>query len=534
MTSLDLRQPALMRTARVMLLACSVGVVLGLSVLRPAQEPTGPRKVRLRLVDAETGKSVGGIVHVTGSDEQTVQLAGLFDRMAGLTKDLPGVHWYVVPAGGVEALLPRDKLHLKAVSGIETGTAEIDVDLRATALQEITLKLPFLFRPEDAGLVAGNTHLHLRGFAREVADEYLRRIPAADRLRVLFISYLERDKEDPSYITNEYPLGDLSALSTAGVLINNGEEHRHNFLGFGEGYGHVMFLNIKKVVQPVSIGPGITNRGFDDPALRLGIDDARGQGGTVLWCHNTFGFEDVPSALAGRLHALNVFDGSRIGKYEDNYYRYLNIGLRMPISTGTDWFMYDFSRVYAEVRGKLTIASWLEAVKAGRCQATNGPFLTLQVNGKKPGEVIELDAPTTVKIEASAHARFPLERLELIQNGRVVKTQPGRAGEPGRIELSHAVRVDEPAWFALRSDASTKSEFQRTLFAHTSPVYVNYQRRGVFNVEAALALLKQIEDGQAAVTGRGRFSSPAAQQKVLALYDEAAADLKKRLQSARR
>src|SRR5262245_65353397 len=53
--------------------------------------------------------------------------------------------------------------------------------------------------------------------------------------------------------------------------------------------------------------------------------------------------------------------GSRIGKYEDNYYRYLNLGLRMPISTGTDWFMYDFSRVYAEVRGKLTIPAWLRS-----------------------------------------------------------------------------------------------------------------------------------------------------------------------------
>jgi len=62
----------------------------------------------------------------------------------------------------------------------------------------------------------------------------------------------------------------------------------------------------------------------------------------------------------------------------------------MPISTGTDWFMYDFSRVYAEVQGKLTIPAWLDAVKAGRCQATNGPLLTLKVEGKTPGGAIDL------------------------------------------------------------------------------------------------------------------------------------------------
>ena len=42
----------------------------------------------------------------------------------------------------------------------------------------------------------------------------------------------------------------------------------------------------------------------------------------------------MPTALTGRLDALNVFDGSRTGSYEENYYRYLNIGLRVPISTG--------------------------------------------------------------------------------------------------------------------------------------------------------------------------------------------------------
>src|SRR5688500_6131606 len=99
-----------------------------------------------------------------------------------------------------------------------------------------------------------------------------------------------------------------------------------------------MLLNIKKHVLPVSIQPGIMGKGFEDPALHAGIDNARGQGGTIIWCHNTMGHEDVPNVLAGRVDALNVFDGSRTGKFEDNYYRYLNIGIPLPISTGTDWF----------------------------------------------------------------------------------------------------------------------------------------------------------------------------------------------------
>jgi hypothetical protein len=512
---------------KLLLTAICLGV-LGVAVLLGGQAQDRVR-VRLRLLDAATGKSMAGVVRITGPDSKPVELSGLFDRMAGLTKDLPGVHWYVVQAEGAQTQLPRAKLRVQALSGLETGLAEQELDLRANAPEEVAIQLPLLFRPDELGLAAGNTHLHLRNFSLETADEYLRRIPAADGLRVMFISYLERHKEDQTYITNKYPIGELPKFAATGVLFNNGEEHRHNFLGFGEGYGHVMLLNIKELVRPVSLGPGITGEGFDDRPLRPGIDDARKQGGTVLWCHNTFGFEDVLNALSGRLDALNVFDGSRIGKYEDNYYRYLNIGMRLPISTGTDWFMYDFSRVYARVDGKLTIPAWLNAVKAGRCQATNGPLLMLKVDGKTMGDVIDLQEPRTLKIEASAVSRYPLKRLQLVQNGTVVKTQASAARVPGRIQLAYEARVDEPAWFAVRIDGETKNEFNKTLFAHTAPVYITYKGKGVFDVDAALGLIKQIEEGQAAIKARGQFSSPAAAAKLLALYDDAIRDLRGRI-----
>ena len=239
---------------------------------------------------------------------------------------------------------------------------------------------------------------------------------------MLFISYLERFKDDATYITNRYPVGDLKQFTATGVLVNNGEEHRHNFASHGQGYGHVMFLNIKELVKPVSLGPGITGAGNDDRPLRPGIDDARKQGGTIIWCHNTFGFEDVSHVLAGRLDALNVFDGTRSGTFEDGYYRYLNIGLRLPISTGTDWFLYDFARVYAKVPGKLTVPAWLDALKAGKCQATNGPLLTLSVDGKEIGDVIRLDAARTIKIEVAGVGRHDFQKLQLVQNGHVIAT----------------------------------------------------------------------------------------------------------------
>lgn len=511
--------------------ALGTGAVLTLCLYLKAEPQSGDIKIRLRLIDALTRKDIGGMIRVFRVErKEPLTLPGLFDRLRGLDRSAVVAGWSVLPAGGKETTLPRARLRLEAVAGLETTLSSQEVDLTGSIPDEIVVPLRFLFHPEKEGLVAGNTHLHLRGMTLEDTDEYLRQIPAADGLKVLFISYLERHQDDKQYITNRYAIGDLEQFSPAGILVNNGEEHRHNFDGFGQGYGHVMMLAIKQLVKPVSLGPGITGEGNDDQPLRIGIEEARRQGGTVLWCHNTNGHEDVPNVLAGRIAALNVFDGSRTGNYEENYYRYLNLGLRLPLSTGTDWFLYDFARVYAEMPGKPTIPRWLEAVKAGRCLATNGPLLTLTVDGKRPGDVIQLDRSRTVRIEATGIGRHDFRELQLIQNGQIVHRQPA-AHENGSwsARMQREIRVDRPAWFAVRIDASTHNEFDRPLFAHSSPVYVDLAGKPVFDVEAARGLLRQLEEAQADIQARGKFSSPAARIKILEVYDEAAKDLRQRM-----
>src|ERR1043166_3227930 len=181
---------------RKLLLAAFSIAILATCVLVAVPQGNEKLKVRLRLVHGDNGKGVAGIVRLSDGDGKPVELTGAFDRMAGMTKDLPGVHWYCVPAAGAEISLPRVKLKLQAFSGLETELARQDLDLRTGMPAEITVKLPFLFHPEELGLVAGNTHLHLRNFSLETADEYLRNIPAADGLSVMFISYLERNKDD--------------------------------------------------------------------------------------------------------------------------------------------------------------------------------------------------------------------------------------------------------------------------------------------------------------------------------------------------
>ena len=77
----------------------------------------------------------------------------------------------------------------------------------------------------------------------------------------------------------------------------------------------------------------------------------------------------------------------------------------------------------------------------------------------------------------------------------------------------------------MRIDSDAKNEFQKTLYAHTSPVYVTYKGKDVFEVESAVALLKQVEQGQGIIRTRGHFSNADASKALLAVYDEAAQNL---------
>ena len=67
------------------------------------------------------------------------------------------------------------------------------------------------------------------------------------------------------------------------------------------------------------------------------------------------------------------------------------------------------------------------------------------------------------------------------------------------------------------------------LFAHSSPCYVDFQGQRVFDLDTAQALLRRLEEAKEDIKARGRFSSPSARTKLLAVYDKATDDLRGRI-----
>ena len=101
---------------------------------------------------------------------------------------------------------------------------------------------------------------------------------------------------------------------------------------------------------------------------------------------------------------------------------------------------------------------------------------------------------------ASAIGRSNFQTLQLVHNGKVIASAASRerqqpaAGFAAQIETE--VRLDGPAWLALRIDTLNRNDLGEILFAHTSPVYVDVAGKGVFDLDAARALHKLLETGQ--------------------------------------
>jgi hypothetical protein len=486
-------------------------------------------RLTLNLVDFQSREPVDGLVRVKRADASVVEVNELFNRGTMLRRNHPGKDWHVL-LGSATISVPQQELTVDAISGLEAELASATIDLTGKEAAQFSLHLKRFCSAAAPGWHSGNTHLHLRSLTRQQADEYLQSIARADGLELVFVSFLRRAKAEATYISNSYTREELNALSGHGVLFDNGEEHRHNFGPGGEGYGHVMFLNIRELIRPVSIGPGIMNDGTDWPSIRHGIDRAHRDGATAVWCHNAWGLEDVPNWVTGALDAHNIFDGGSRGDYADSFYRFMDVGLHVPFSTGTDWFIYDFARVYVRLDGPVTVPRWLDALRQGRSFITNGPLLEFEVEGHEPGDVIRVERPRSLTIRGKATGRRDFQSIELVQNGQVLTDAPSRRIDGHfEAEFKTSVSVDEPGWVAMRVRSDHTSELGEPLFGHTSAVYIELAGESIFKRRAAAALISDMREAIATIDEKAHFGTDDERKQVLNVYRQGIQALRERL-----
>jgi hypothetical protein len=495
------------------------------ALARPrAREALVPLRITLR--DAESGAEVAGNVRITRADGSPLAL-----DLAEPRPQEPRPQGFHACAGSFQLLVPREKLRVEAFQGLETALATREVDLSGGGGAQLDIPLVRFVRAGARGLASGNTHLHLMAWDRARVETYLRDATAADQIDFAWVSHLLRFDSDTPYTTNELSRADLEALSTPSTRFGFGAELRHNFGEYSIGYGHVLLLGLVRPLDAVSIGPVLAGTPEDAPGLVGAIAEAKGQGASAIWAHGSNGYEDLPSWLLGRLDAQNLYDGAAPDEvlkgdhatYARVFYPLLDVGLHVPFSTGTDWFIGDLARVYVPLPGERTTAAFLAQLRAGHSFITNGPLLDFAVGEAGPGGVVALAAPGPVPVRASAIGRANFGALEVIAGGRVVARAEARAvGDHYEAEIAEDVALAEPTWLAARAaPGEATSEFGKPLFAHSSAVTVVIAGERPFRSDVARALVLEMDWNARAIREKAKFASAAQADEVTAPYGEA-------------
>ena len=488
----------------------SIPVLTAGTMLAPlrAQRPdtSAPAIIRGKLTDA-AGRPVAAKIRVVESNTGEVYMP------ANSIRTMPDRRHYFYARGQYEISVPAGRYRIEAVRGISHELTREFTEVGSGIQHEVDLRIRPLKDLKSAGWYSGNTHTHYHLAIDENPDDRLRMVPPAEDLDVSVLSYLVRT--DSPYITNRYPVGRLPQFSRDGTIMDMGEEARNNRAFADFGYGHVLFLNIPRSIEPVSTGLLSNSPNAPDyPTLSTLCAQAKQLGGTVVWCHNGSGIEVPVAAALGLVDAYNVADGLE-AQYE-RYYRLLNCGLRLAASSGTDWWIYDHNRVYVKVEGAFNYDNWIAGLRAGRTFVSNGPLLEFTVNGQGPGAQVTPSGKLLVK--ASAISRVPFERIEIVVDGRVVADQLSPDGREANLERE--IEIDEGGWMAARISGRAVTYAGFPVFAHTSPVYLRVPNTPFRRAESLGACIDEIDRSMRTIRKSFRFSSDAQRALAIGKFEE--------------
>ena len=468
-------------------------------------------EVRGRVLDKETGLPTPARVWVKGSDgifrhaREFADNATLSNKPVlpllfagvGVSYALPffycdGSFTVDVPAGRTEVILER---------GFEHPLVSAVVDAQPGEPREVTLQSRRFLDMKKLGWVSGDTHIHWakNHWSEDEDIALLRLVQRAEDLRVANNLTLKHHTGPQNFTAPaQFPMGPIPGLCDAEYHAQMAEEYRNE-----EFYGHIILLNIKRLIEPISTGSMGGPPGFWDwPPNTHAIREARAQGGISIEAHGLGANNDAP---------VNVAQGlsDSIDQLEpEDYYRFLDCGFHLPISNGSDHpaRVAGCCRVYVKTELPFSYQRWCDGLKAGRTFTTSGPLLFLSVNGKDIGDVLDVAPGTPLKIIARAVGRHPLGVLQIISNGQLLVEKPTRDRE-ALIELE--IPADEPCWLVARaSQTASFNALDGPHIGHTSAIYVNVNGQPRFLDEAAGEWIRRMEIHAADMEKRGRFQKP--------------------------
>ena len=488
--------------------------------------PTGTLVVQLQ---DDTDEPAAARFYLSGADGHSHMPGGGIQRIARQTGE-----YFFYAEDRFQVTLPAGEATIEAVRGLEYAPIQKTVLVRANETQQLELELDHRFRLRRQNWYSGDAHIHANYLNNElVGVEDIRLQVSAEGLDV---ANLMVANSGGAIIHDErFFEGKPHSVSRGSRILYWNEEMRNRRL-----YGHMSFFNLKELVYPLYTGFPGTPHWEDYPPNFNQAEKARAQNGAVAYVHPAIGTtlmgvgfggaREFPVDLAlGEVDALDVLSNTAEMPATELWYRVLNTGLRCALSAGSDSFtnlmmhwVPGGGRVYVQVPGEFSYEGWIENYRAGRSFVTNGPIVSLDVNGKGPGEELRFPGrreQVTVKAEVSSIV--PVELLEIVVNGAVVASQAVQGGTSARIE--HPLVLEKSSWVAVRALGPGHRLIMNDpqAFAHTGAVFLYLDNQPIRSPQDARLWITWIDDLIEDLKDRGAFATDERRDSVIQLFRKA-------------
>jgi len=481
-----------------------------------AEVTTSEPELRIRVTD-EKGRPIAARLEVRGPGGTMYRPAGAFHEK--MTKARGGELYYLgsfVTDGTASIYVPVGKYLLVAEHGLEYERVERAVEVPSGGPVKVSIRLRPWVRMREKGWWSGDVHVHH-------TPEEAKLLVRAENLNLAVLT-TRGARMDWDSSTRD---GVIAVPPHHWILTRNYEDERRGGAWILDGLQRPLdlrnlgawFLPGISVVRQARAQrpPGGIFPWFDidmpiwwEVPVMMALEPAD----SLNVIHNQFMQYGIDtSEYWGRPYDRREF-GGRIGfvAYSLGLYdRYLNLGFRLAPTAGTGSGVMPsptgYNRVYAQVKEPFTVEKWFSAIRDGRSFVTNGPVLFFKAT-REGGRV---------KTRVEALAREPIDRIEIVANGRVLKRF---APTTGSKTFKGVFSFNERGFSWALARCFLKPGVTIRL-AQSSPVYLHGKWDARSDAEYFVAWMDDLINLH--IMGVTKITEPAQREELLTLYRRARA-----------
>lgn len=493
-------------------------------------------RVTLDIVD-ERGERVPARVAVLASDQRAyapddawLRADDGFDRTLQATETH---YFHCAPPCHLE--LPPGRARIRVQRGFAHLPWEREIDIATDGTTGVRAVLPANALPAEFGApVSADLHVHMNygGTYRHTTASLAREADAED-LDVVYNLIVNKEERVPEVA--RFGRGTDPAAAARATILHAQEFHTSY-------WGHLGLLHLDDhVITPDFAAYAHTALASAWPHNGVIADLAHAQGALVGYVH-PFDWRIDPARETALTNALpaDVYAGKvdyiEIVGFSDHkataevWYRLLNLGFRLPAGAGTDAMAnyaslrgpVGLNRVFLDTGGGRDAVALRAALRGGRTFATNGPLLALRIGTAAPGDTVTRSGPGPEPFRVALRSPVPVDHLELVMNGHVVKSFALR-GDRRRFDANGAIDIPSGGWLLLRAwnDSADPRVLDLYPYATTSPVWLALPGGAPASPGDAAYFAAWLERVMAAAGARADYNDAAERRETIAYLTRA-------------